>query len=150
MRIAAALVLGAEGVNLGTRFLASEEALVAEGWKKAILAAQSQDAIKLSCGTAYGGGAFDVVPRAFGTAFTEEWNVDRPETLDRFTSFFRLAWVIPIFIHPCLLSGSGDQTVVSETGERIRQPVWGPLPASRWRHVDDRLPAVYPRCWCAW
>src|SRR5262252_5362795 len=33
--IAAALVLGAAGVNLGTRFLASEEAPIPEEWKKA-------------------------------------------------------------------------------------------------------------------
>ncbi len=75
--IAAALVLGADGVNLGTRFLASEEASVAEGWKKAILAAQSQDAIKVDLWDRIfpkpGGGAFDVVPRALGTAFTDEW-----------------------------------------------------------------------------
>lgn len=75
--IAAALVLGADGVNLGTRFLASEEASVAEEWKTAILAAQSQDAIKVDLWDRIfpkpGGGAFDVVPRALGTAFIEEW-----------------------------------------------------------------------------
>lgn len=47
-------------------------------------------------------------------------DVDRPETLDRFTTFFRVIWVIPIFIILALLSGNGDQTVVTETGERIR------------------------------
>src|SRR3990170_2042722 len=37
--LAAALVLGAEGVNVGTRFLASEEAAVSDGYKHALLAA---------------------------------------------------------------------------------------------------------------
>ena len=39
--IAAALMLGAVGVNLGTRFLASREAPVSDIWKAAILGAQS-------------------------------------------------------------------------------------------------------------
>ncbi len=44
--LAAALMLGAVGVNMGTRFLASREAPISESWKQAILAAKSQDAIK--------------------------------------------------------------------------------------------------------
>ncbi len=45
--IAAALMLGAAGVNLGTRFLASPEAPVSEEWKQAITNAKSEDAIKV-------------------------------------------------------------------------------------------------------
>jgi enoyl-[acyl-carrier protein] reductase II len=44
--LAAALVLGAQGVNIGTRFLASVEAPISEIWKKAIIDAQSEDAVK--------------------------------------------------------------------------------------------------------
>jgi nitronate monooxygenase/enoyl-[acyl-carrier protein] reductase II len=44
--LAAALVLGAAGVNVGTRFLASREATISDGYKQAILAAASQDAVK--------------------------------------------------------------------------------------------------------
>jgi enoyl-[acyl-carrier protein] reductase II len=44
--LAAALVLGAVGVNIGTRFLASREATISEGYKRAILEAASQDAVK--------------------------------------------------------------------------------------------------------
>lgn len=40
--LAAALVLGAAGVNLGTRFLASQEAPVSEEWKLAILTSSSE------------------------------------------------------------------------------------------------------------
>jgi enoyl-[acyl-carrier protein] reductase II len=45
--IAAALILGAVGVNLGTRFLASEEAPIEIAWKQAIAAAKSEDAVKV-------------------------------------------------------------------------------------------------------
>jgi enoyl-[acyl-carrier protein] reductase II len=44
--LAAALVLGAVGVNVGTRFLASREATISDGYKRAILEAASQDAVK--------------------------------------------------------------------------------------------------------
>jgi enoyl-[acyl-carrier protein] reductase II len=44
--LAAALVLGAVGVNLGTRFLAAREATISDGYKQAILAAASQDVVK--------------------------------------------------------------------------------------------------------
>ncbi|MFZ0532519.1 MAG: nitronate monooxygenase [Anaerolineales bacterium] len=43
--LAAALVLGAQGVNLGTRFLASIEGPISDNWKQAILRAESQDAV---------------------------------------------------------------------------------------------------------
>jgi len=37
-------VLGAKGANLGTRFLASEEATAGEGWKRQIVSAESDQA----------------------------------------------------------------------------------------------------------
>lgn len=45
--------------------------------------------------------------------------VDYPEKLDRFTSFFRLLWIIPIGIVFSLLSSTASWTVVTETGETI-------------------------------
>jgi nitronate monooxygenase/enoyl-[acyl-carrier protein] reductase II len=45
--LAAALVLGAAGVNIGTRFLACEESGVPEDWKEQIVAARSEDAVRL-------------------------------------------------------------------------------------------------------
>lgn len=42
--LAAALVLGAEGAFIGTRFLATREADIAEGWKQALVAATTADA----------------------------------------------------------------------------------------------------------
>jgi enoyl-[acyl-carrier protein] reductase II len=44
--LAAALVLGAAGVNVGTRFLASREATISDAYKQAILASSSEDAVR--------------------------------------------------------------------------------------------------------
>ena len=46
--LAAALALGAQGVNLGTRFLATTEMNVAEAWKQRIVAADALDAVKVA------------------------------------------------------------------------------------------------------
>jgi len=46
--------------------------------------------------------------------------VDYPEQLDRFTTFFRLLWIIPIFIVLGVLSASGGTRVLSETGSAVR------------------------------
>ena len=50
-------------------------------------------------------------------------NVDYPETLDRFTTFFRLIWAIPIVIILSLLSASATSTVtvITDTGEIVSQ-----------------------------
>jgi len=46
--LAAALALGAQGVNLGTRFLATTEMNVADPWKQRIVAADALDAVKVA------------------------------------------------------------------------------------------------------
>jgi len=79
---AAALMLGAAGVNLGTRFLASEEAPIPNEWKQAIIAARSEDTMKAEVlndisplpGTA----GYNTVLRSLHTAFLDEWSA-RPE-----------------------------------------------------------------------
>jgi nitronate monooxygenase/enoyl-[acyl-carrier protein] reductase II len=81
--IAAALMLGAVGVNLGTRFLASREAPIADEWKKAITAAESEDATKAEVlndilpvpGTA----GYGTVLRSLPTSFLREWSGKREE-----------------------------------------------------------------------
>ena len=81
--IAAALMLGAAGVNLGTRFIASKEAPAPERWKHAIAAAKSEDAIKVEVlndisplpGTA----GFCTVLRSLHTDFLDEWSAKRDE-----------------------------------------------------------------------
>jgi nitronate monooxygenase/enoyl-[acyl-carrier protein] reductase II len=45
--LAAALALGAQGVSMGTRFLASTEAGVHRDWKRRVVEAQALDAIKV-------------------------------------------------------------------------------------------------------
>ena len=46
--------------------------------------------------------------------------IDYPEQLDRFTTFFRLIWIIPIGIILALLTATGNETV-AETGEKIER-----------------------------
>jgi enoyl-[acyl-carrier protein] reductase II len=75
--LAAALALGAAGVNVGTRFLASVEAEIDQEWKQAILAAQSQETTRASFVNQLvpppSPGAFDVAPRVLRTPFIERW-----------------------------------------------------------------------------
>jgi nitronate monooxygenase/enoyl-[acyl-carrier protein] reductase II len=81
--IAAALMLGAAGVNLGTRFIAAREAPATPQWKQAIAAARSEDAVKMEVlnditplpGTA----GFGTVLRSLHTPFLDEWSGKREE-----------------------------------------------------------------------
>jgi enoyl-[acyl-carrier protein] reductase II len=81
--IAAAFMLGAVGVNMGTRFLASKEAPISDEWKQAITRAQSEHAVKVEVlnditplpGTA----GFGTVLRSLRTPFLEEWGGKREE-----------------------------------------------------------------------
>jgi enoyl-[acyl-carrier protein] reductase II len=81
--LAAALVLGAAGVNVGTRFLASEESPAAEVWKRAILASASEEwlqfdfvnDIRPSPGTL----GYGTRLRARRTEFTDRWQQRRED-----------------------------------------------------------------------
>ena len=79
--IAAALMLGAVGVNLGTRFITSTEAPAPEEWKQAITAAKSVDAIKVDVindiSPLPGTEGFHTVPRSLPTAFLDDWSGKR-------------------------------------------------------------------------
>jgi enoyl-[acyl-carrier protein] reductase II len=80
--LAAALLLGAAGVNLGTRFLASQEAPIDEAWRQAVLAAASEDAVKfdlLNDILPYGSGGYGTVLRSIRTSFMAEWEGRRQE-----------------------------------------------------------------------
>ncbi len=80
--LASALVLGAQGINIGTRFLASTEAPITEGWKQAILTAESEDAIKVEVWNdclASISGEYGTVPRALSSPFIEAWSQRREE-----------------------------------------------------------------------
>ena len=84
--LAAALVLGAQGANVGTRFLASEEASADESWKRAILAAESEDVVRFDIWKeifpSAGEDAYETVPRVMRTPFVEEWQ-RRPDEARR-------------------------------------------------------------------
>jgi enoyl-[acyl-carrier protein] reductase II len=75
--LAAALALGAAGANIGTRFLASEEAAVDDSWKRRIVEADSEQVVRFETWSAImpprTPGAYDVVPRVIRTAFVDEW-----------------------------------------------------------------------------
>jgi nitronate monooxygenase/enoyl-[acyl-carrier protein] reductase II len=79
--LAAALVLGAQGVNVGTRFVASTEMRASDAWKQAIVAADATDAVKLTFAALvmppYTDGAYTTMtPRALRNAFVDTWNAD--------------------------------------------------------------------------
>ncbi len=78
--LAAALVLGAAGANVGTRFLASAEASVPASWKERIVATQSEDCVRFTTwgaimqGAVRRGHGYDVVPRVIRTEFVARWH----------------------------------------------------------------------------
>ena len=75
--LAAVLVLGAAGANVGTRFLASKEASAEDSWKQAIVGARSEDAVRLDFWPEVfrtpGANAYEVAPRSLHTPFTDRW-----------------------------------------------------------------------------
>ncbi|TDE02426.1 NAD(P)H-dependent flavin oxidoreductase [Jiangella asiatica] len=78
--LAAALALGAQGISLGTRFLASAEASVAASWKESLVAADATDAVKADFADAVlpplSPGGYRAVPRVLRTPFVDRWNAD--------------------------------------------------------------------------
>ena len=74
--------------------------------------------------------------------------IDYPERLDRFTTFFRLIWIIPIVIILSLLTATGNETVATEAGERVTS-TGGGISAGLW--LATLLMIVfrtrYPRWW---
>jgi len=81
--IAAALMLGAAGVNLGTRFIACRESPAPEQWKRAIVNAKSEDIMRAEVlndivplpGTV----GFGTVLRSIRTEFLDHWTANRDE-----------------------------------------------------------------------
>ncbi len=75
-------------------------------------------------------------------------DVDYPEELDRFTTFFRVIWIIPIVIILSLLTATGNETVATEIGEEVRSTSAG---ITGWLFVTTALLIVfrvrYPRWW---
>jgi len=75
-------------------------------------------------------------------------NVDYPAQLNRLTTVFRLIWIIPIAIILSLLTASGNETVVSETGRHMRSTgggIVGGLFVATMLMIVFRM--RYPRWW---
>jgi nitronate monooxygenase/enoyl-[acyl-carrier protein] reductase II len=83
--LAAALALGAQGVNLGTRFLASTEMAVSDAWKQRIVEAGSLDAVKVTGSEAimppYSRPGIVMEPRALRTPLVDALAAD-PDSVD--------------------------------------------------------------------
>jgi nitronate monooxygenase/enoyl-[acyl-carrier protein] reductase II len=83
--LAAALALGAQGVSMGTRFLASEELGIAEEWKRRVVDADAEDAVKVSNSARvlppFSRPGSRVEPRALRTPLIEQLR-EHPEWID--------------------------------------------------------------------
>ena len=81
--IAAAFMLGAVGVNMGTRFLASKEAPIDDDWKRAIIEAHSEECGEGRSPQRHHPGArqfgYGTVGRTLRTPFFDEWGAKRDE-----------------------------------------------------------------------
>jgi enoyl-[acyl-carrier protein] reductase II len=83
--LAAALALGAQGVSMGTRFLASSELGIAEEWKRRIVEADALDAVKVANSERvlppYSRPGTRVEPRSLSTPLIEQLR-EHPEWID--------------------------------------------------------------------
>ena len=80
-------------------------------------------------------------------SYAARLEIDYPEKLDRFTTFFRLIWIIPIAIILSLLTATGNETAV-EAGEQIEKTglgISGGLAIATMFMIVVRM--RYPRWW---
>ncbi len=82
------------------------------------------------------------------TPYPARLNVDYPEQLDRLTTLFRLIWIIPIGIIYSLLTATGNETVVTESGEQVVRSGGG-ITGGLWLAVLLMIVfrVRYPRWW---
>jgi len=130
--LAAALVLGAVGVNVGTRFLASEEAQISPVWKQMIVDALAEDAVRVEVLNdimpSPGSSGYSTVLRSLRTPWIDTWRERRDEAkrdADRLRSE-----VLPVFkqqrVHE-LFPGAGQSAGlirdIAPAGEIVRRMV---------------------------
>jgi nitronate monooxygenase/enoyl-[acyl-carrier protein] reductase II len=81
--LAAAIVLGASGVSIGTRFLASDEAPIEQDWKQMIVDSESEDAVKFGAWNEImppsTPGGYATSLRALRTKYIDYWQMHRDE-----------------------------------------------------------------------
>jgi len=84
--LAAALVLSAQGVNIGTRFIASTEASAGEEWKQGVLSSRSEEVVRFEEWQEVfprdAMAAYPATPRVLPSRFVDEWG-GRPEAVRR-------------------------------------------------------------------
>lgn len=74
--------------------------------------------------------------------------VDYPERLDRLSTFLRALWAVPVFILLSLLTATGNETVITETGETIASSGGGILAGLAFATALMIVVRVrYPRWW---
>jgi hypothetical protein len=75
-------------------------------------------------------------------------NIDYPEQLNRLTTLFRLIWMIPIGIILSLVTATGNQTMVTETGGQVVSTGGGML-GGLWLAILLMIVfrVSYPRWW---
>lgn len=81
--LAAALMLGAVGINVGTRFLASDEARIDPAWKRRIVDAAAEDAVMVDVLNdvmpSPGAGGYGTVLRSLRSPWIDTWRGRRDE-----------------------------------------------------------------------
>ncbi len=80
-------------------------------------------------------------------SYVARLDVDYPEKLDRFTTFFRLIWMIPIVIILSLLTATGNETAI-EAGEQVERTglgITGGIFVATMLMIVFRM--KYPRWW---
>lgn len=85
---------------------------------------------------------------AASTPYAASLTVDYPERLDRLSTFLRALWVIPIFILLSLLTATGNETVITETGDAIASSGGGILAGLAFATaLMIAIRVRYPRWW---
>ena len=127
--IAAAFMLGAEGVNVGTRFLATREAPISDAWKRSILDANAEDAIKVDVLNDImpnpGALGYGTVLRSLRSPFIDAWNPRRDEArrqatqlLDQLIAFTKAGRIGDAF--PAAGQSAGMVKDIRAAGEVVR------------------------------
>ena len=82
------------------------------------------------------------------TPYAASLTVDYPDRLDRLSTFLRALWAVPIFIVLSLLTATGNETIVTETGETIASSGGGILAGlSVATALMIAIRVRYPRWW---
>lgn len=130
--LAAALALGAQGVNVGTRFIASDEAELSEGYKASVLAARSDDTVRApfmnDLVPPSSEGAYPSAPRVVRNAFVSEWlgreaefEKMRPELAERMRAAMSDGTIHELLVITGEVAGAIDE--VLPAGEIVRTMV---------------------------